>query len=465
MSLIDGTLEEAVNALAARSAELRSKAILSSEKRAASASDFLSSLGQSVKDSPALGTGLLGSGIGAGIGGLGALYGNAGKEKRNRKSVLGSMLTGGLAGGAVGGGLGLARHSLGQLGNGRSDDVMPAGQFADPATGKKMVIDAKSLKENPDLAGKVRALSSSKGPFANGLSGIAHNIGNAIPGVGLGIEALTGPSWLNEQLPFSSRALPQMAGLDALLHSSKANLGERIGWGRIDPGSVRGRLGEKSFRTGITEGGESAGVADAVRKAVTDDKRNTLTTDAYGDRSGASVTDKPETGRSVAEEAGRAGPDGRTPGATFWQRLKNKIMGVKRDSAETSMVTWDRPSYEMKQRAIDPNDNQLYNESTETHYKDPEPKNLTRGQHRDVNRRGYIANEAIDNPKAAPRGVMRNPLLGDRPFAGTGARVLGRVGGYGAIPLMEILSRQVSGEMDRESQLAALRKRFARPAE
>jgi hypothetical protein len=204
--LVDGTLEEAAEALAGRAAALRAGA----EKRAAGG-DFLASLGDRVRDNPALLHALVGGGAGAVVGGSAAALGNRGRPEDERHSVLGSALTGGLAGAALGGGASAAHRLLtggGPQGLAHGDAMRP-GQFVDPRTGSRMQIDPEALRQNPGLAARARDLATPP-PWYEDLP---------VRGLGFASDALTG-NWFGRMMLGAGTA-------DAALHSDRLRLGDR----------------------------------------------------------------------------------------------------------------------------------------------------------------------------------------------------------------------------------------------
>lgn len=118
--------KEAMDLLAERYVERRSRPATYLEKRAFSGSDILSSIGQN----PALSHALIGAGVGAGVGGLSSAYGNKDKPPEERSSLLRAMLMGGLTGGAVGGGVGAARQFAGNVGEHKPTEVQQLSEKA-----------------------------------------------------------------------------------------------------------------------------------------------------------------------------------------------------------------------------------------------------------------------------------------------------------------------------------------------
>lgn len=218
---VDGTLEDAVEALAGRAADLRTRPYTAAEKRAVAASDVLGSLGRAAKDHPMLGSALLGGALGAGAGGLSASVANADEPEHRRRSVLGSALTGGLAGAGVGAGLSALRSGLSGL-NIRRHDALTPGAFTDPSTGRKMVISPEAIRADPDLPAAVQASSAENPSLPE----------RAVGGLW---EAVKTP-W--KVAPVSATALAGGAIGDQMLNSERLRTGEWFGGrapGMIDP--------------------------------------------------------------------------------------------------------------------------------------------------------------------------------------------------------------------------------------
>ena len=229
--LINGTAQDAIEKLAALAAARRTSPFA---VKAAGVGDFLSSLGEKVQGNPALGHALLGGGLGAAAMGVNTAFNNRGKDEAQKRSVLGSVLTGGLAGAGIGAGVGAARQGLDNLKNGPGanslgSDALKPGQFIDPATGGKMVIDPKALKENPELHKQVKSLTT---PTMQ--TTLAGGFGSFLQGV-------------KDRTPTSASILPWVAGADAALHAPG------FGLARIDAGRVGGRVGTDLLQRGVRE--------------------------------------------------------------------------------------------------------------------------------------------------------------------------------------------------------------------
>jgi hypothetical protein len=246
VNIIDGTIEEAVEALAKRAADLRGRTLTYPEKQARSLSDVLTSVGQYAKDNPLMAQTLGGGALGAGVGTLGTALGNRGKDKDRRQGLLGGALTGALAGGALGGGVGLARKGLQGMSPDPSEgEALKPGQFLGEG-GRKMRIDPEVLRRHPELVGKVRDLTS-QGPTdwsASKVFGTLQNVAHRALPFGLGRLISNDPDSPDptKLAPWASSAVPNVALADLALHSKKLHLGDRFGrfgWGMIDPQSSR----------------------------------------------------------------------------------------------------------------------------------------------------------------------------------------------------------------------------------
>lgn len=223
--VLNGTMAEAVEKLAALAAYHRTGPV---EKVAAP--DWLASLGEQVKTNPALSHALVGGGLGAlALGGNTALN-NRGQDPSRKKSILGSALTGGIAGAGAGAGVGVARQGLAGLkgtGDGISgSDALRPGQFVDPATGKRMMIDPQALKDNPQLHEQVRALTTPT--FQSRVVG------------GLGAAA----DFVREKVPTTGPLALGAAGIDAAMHNPL------FGLSRISPEQASGKIGTRLLQAG-----------------------------------------------------------------------------------------------------------------------------------------------------------------------------------------------------------------------
>lgn len=242
--LLNGTLENAVEKLAAYAADLRTRPRTYAEKQATSTADFLTSLGDKLKENPGLGGAMLGGGLGAGLGGISAAYGNRDKDPVSKRSILGSMLTGGIAGAGVGAGAGLAHKGLSGVSGitgGMGSDALKPGEFTDPATGQTMQIDPTALKDNPELHKQIRSLTtpSLQSTVAGGASALWDKI--------------------KQQVPTSAAILPWVGGADLALHAPG------IGLGRIDANAAGGRIGSKLFSQGLRS---AEGIDPALQAAM-----------------------------------------------------------------------------------------------------------------------------------------------------------------------------------------------------
>lgn len=161
-SLVEMTLKEAIDVIAARAAERRTRPATYQEKIALEASNVLGAVGDYIKNNDTAKGALLGAGTGA-LAGTGAALAAPGGWKEKRKRLTSNLLGGGLAGAAIGGGLGAAKQYGGALkspGGGPSGTAGKPGTFTDPDTGKPVTIDPRILKDRPDLADQVQKLNT-----------------------------------------------------------------------------------------------------------------------------------------------------------------------------------------------------------------------------------------------------------------------------------------------------------------
>lgn len=238
--LLNGTMADAVEKLAELAAYHRTGPVVKT-----AAPEWLTSLGETVKANPGLSHALVGGGLGAAALGANTALNNRGQDPAKKKSVLGSMFAGGLAGAGAGAGVGLARQGLSDLknpGGGISGtDALKPGQFTDPATGQRMAIDPKALKDHPELHAQVKQLTtpSLQSQVAGGIGGVLQGIKDKTP---------TTAPWVGAA----------MAG-DALLHNPL------FGLSRIRPQQAGGQIGKELFQQGI-EGDKN--LSDALRKGI-----------------------------------------------------------------------------------------------------------------------------------------------------------------------------------------------------
>lgn len=237
--LLNGTLADAVEKLAQLAAFHRTGPV---EKTAAP--EWLTALGETVKSSPGLSHALVGGGLGAAALGANTALNNRGQDPSRKRSVLGSMFAGGLAGAGAGAGVGLARQGLSSLKNPgggiTGTDALKPGQFDDPATGKRMTIDPKALKDNPELASQVKSLTT---PSVQ--SQVAGGVGSVLQGI-------------KDKVPTTAPWVAGVAGVDAALHNPW------FGLSRITPQQAGGQIGKDLFLQGM-DGDKN--LSDALRKA------------------------------------------------------------------------------------------------------------------------------------------------------------------------------------------------------
>jgi hypothetical protein len=192
------------------------------EKRA---SGLLTALGSAVRDNPMLGHALVGGGLGAAAGGAHSMLTRG--EGEPRKGVLRSMLTGGLLGGAVGGGIGATSKGLAGLHSPGTPSTPKPGTFTDPGSGSKMTVDPKALASDPDLAGKLKHLST---PTLQ--TSLAGGAGSLLGG-------------LHDAAPTTTSLAVPAAIADTYLHAPL------VGRAKIDPGQAGGKIGRALLEQGL----------------------------------------------------------------------------------------------------------------------------------------------------------------------------------------------------------------------
>jgi hypothetical protein len=430
MHLIDMTLEQAVEALTKRAADLRARPRTFQEKRAAGASDMLTSIGQS----PYLHA-LLGAGVGAGATGLHTMYSNASKEEKDKKNVMQAMLTGGLAGGALGGGASFAHKMLSNTGGQglETGSALQPGQFKGPG-GKLMQIDPETLRQNPDLAEKVKSLTDPGNPAARGVQygvGSAWNLlrrAGTIPTLGAsrlipGYD--NGDTPLDQFAPISMHVAPSLAGADLALHAPGLNLGERVGLGRVSP--------EMSTRPeymiqGMGTKGEELNVNQTIRNNIT---------------------------RNRGDAAARVQQNlNMPPGDSWLSRLRNRILGNYGSGDDTVYSTRHTPDVKVTEDTGGtggiPRRRSEFSEParrSSTH-------ELSRETAKRINRAGYETVEGENAP-----WLFRHR---GKDYRGGKYGMMGRMGMYAAMPFAEYAIRGALEDRANENSLRDLMARYAK---
>lgn len=283
---LSGTMAEAIEKLAEVASGRRSHI----EK---TADGFLSSLGSTIKDNPALSHALVGGGLGAAAGGISTAVSNRGKDDSDRKGLLGSMATGGLMGAAAGGGVGLARQGLSNLsagGGGMGSDALKPGQYMDPATGKMMSIDPQALKNDPELHAKVKALTT---PTLQ--SKITGTVGGVLEGI-------------REKTPWSSVGVPAAMAVDTALHAPG------VGLAHATPETAGGYYGRKWLASGASEHG---GLSDEMKKTFFENKA---------------------PGTNGGKEVSVPGHTPQAPGGSWLSKMKDKLTGSRAGKGITDIL-------------------------------------------------------------------------------------------------------------------------------
>lgn len=259
--LLNGTLADAVEILAAVWAEKRAAGVLDD------LSGYASDAYGAVKENPTLSHGLIGAGVGAGLGGLSTAYQNQSEDPADRRSVWRSALTGGAVGGATGAGIGLARTGLAGLspaapGAGDKPPAFRPVQYTDPTTGQvKQVTNLMSPDEKA-------AIEPSTG----------RQIGTAL---GRGIN-----TW-NENLPASLRINTGLLAADVAMHNPLANLTT------TDPSQVGGAVGRKALIEGLSKMPD-ADMPKATRDALMAGPLHGKTPVLHPDQSGVTAESGPQ---------------------------------------------------------------------------------------------------------------------------------------------------------------------------
>lgn len=246
-SWVDGTLAEAAELIAGRAAYRRAVPQTYAEKRAAGAADYLSSLGDYLKQNPALGHALVGSAAGAGLGGVGTALGNLRREPEERRSVLGSMLSGGLAGAGIGAGVGLARQGLEGI---RANRPAPPSPEVFEHEGRRFQIDPKILEKYPDLRARVEALTAPPPLPAQAATGFFG-----------GLKRL----WW--EVPITGTGAAVGLPLDFMAHNPL------FGWARINPENATGPIGKEILTAGAEAAAKAKSLPEAITKAITEDQQ------------------------------------------------------------------------------------------------------------------------------------------------------------------------------------------------
>lgn len=428
MDFADLTLEAVAAALADQAAAVASTPVSWAEKAAAGFQDYLTGLGETMKRHPevrqAIMSGGIGAGIGAGVGGLGTAWGNKDRDPEERRSVLGSMLTGGLAGGAIGaGGSALASGIKGW--NAPKDPRIEAMQ------------GIKKQQEGP-------------GPIDATIRGVAGNVGNfvsnAIPGLNPALKA-TGlaygsgdkePTWLDRNFPVSSNVLPKAGLLDFLAHTIP-NAGRRFGIGQIDPERAKGY-----FNKGVGQVDKPFQDQHGISKTVLDAIRGGTTNNGRDGQFVADIPHAPGAGdsRSVGQVLEGSLP---APGKTPTDRFTNQVWG---GAPKPGAGFWGRLFGGRDPRL----DRPVMTVAENLHAGGPEhavgpagphgpefgpEATLTARQHGAINRLGYESENAGQG--------LRNIFGMQYRAPSKMMRIGGRLGAYGALPLAEyIINNQLS---------------------
>lgn len=308
-SLVEGTLQEAVELLAKRASYRRIVPPSVADREKVAVSDYLSSIGSQLKENPILAQALVGTAAGAGIGGIGTMLGNSGRKDRDKKSVMGNALTGALAGAGLGAGVGAARSGMLNL---RSSPGIAGGGDMRPGTfsmnGRQLQISPDALRQNPELLTKVKDLTAPRPlpeQIVGGAFGALDKVRQAVPTTGT-LAAVAAP-------------------IDFLLHNPL------FGLNRIDASQATGRLGRDILSKGVTSTDLGKSLPEPIQKAITGNKQI-----------GGDISAAPHERSWLAQRAGRSpvNPTDRTWGDWF----RNKLKMTPRSNTVTDWLTDRRAS-------------------------------------------------------------------------------------------------------------------------
>lgn len=439
--LISGTLEQAIEKLAALAAVRRTTPFA---VKAAGVSDFLSSLGEKVQNSPALSHALIGGGLGSAAMGVNTAFNNRGKDPSQKRSVLGSILTGGLAGAGVGAGVGVAREGLDNLkngpgANGLGSDSLKPGQFTDPATGQKMVIDPKALKENPELHKQVKSLTT---PTMQ--TTVAGGVGSVLQGI-------------KDRTPTTASILPWVMGADAAMHAPIPGLG----WNRIQPWQAGGHVGRELYNAGLGDAAKGGLIPDAAVKG------NASAVNATSP-SGVSIEthDRVEPKNWLSKKLNQLGvktrmtrPSSQTLGDYLGNRSGPATLG-DRDVASVTHTPKNEAEVIREREGPGGKGRDIFKEKTVS----TEPPVTTKINEKhvgDVKGKGHGASEAYKG-RQLYRLPGTNKTYAGMTSYGRGAAL--RAGLYGAPLAAEYLYRGIEEDMQKKESLRDLMARYAKPA-
>lgn len=305
-SLVSGTLPEAVETLARLSAARQACPPTQAEKAASAGSDWLSRLGDRLKNNSTLTQAAIGGVAGAGIGALGAARGG------RRKSILGGAITGGLAGAGLGAGVSAARAGLSGLKSPAAPEGPKPGEII-THNGRQFRLSPEALKANPNLLEDVSKLE----PGRNGLS---RTLGLA----GGGAAALA------NELPGTTG----VAAADTLLHNPF------LGLRTVRPENATGAVGKAIFGSGMS-GDEFKNLPESLRTAVGADVKTGPKLTA---RNGASGSARD----ILADRATRTQPAGGLRGVLARLGIKSPVPG------DTPLITTHTPTFKERKVMVPP---------------------------------------------------------------------------------------------------------------
>lgn len=166
-----------------------------------------------IKNNPPLSYGLVGAGAGALTGGIGQAFMNRNREKGDRRSILGSALTGGLSGAALGFGSGLARTGF-------------ANQVTEPSSQLPPGVAAKAQRYL-DIQGEPTTPPTETAPgAATGKNSLGKNTALWLRDKTTDV-ADAGLAGAKTVIPKSLAAAGPLAAWDAIRNSQKLHVGDR----------------------------------------------------------------------------------------------------------------------------------------------------------------------------------------------------------------------------------------------
>lgn len=309
-SLVEGTLQEAVEVLAKLASYRRVVPASYADREKVANTDFLSGIGEQMKKNPMLAQTLIGTAAGAGIGGIGTAIGNMGRKDRDRKSVWGNAMTGALAGAGLGAGVGAIRSGFGGLGSanpGVGMEDVKGGRFS--FGGKNFAITPEALKKNPGLVDEVRSINGPRPLPEQAVTGTIGALGA-----------------LGQAAPITSGLLPYVGAADLALHAPG------VGLARIRPDQAAGRLGREILMHGVTSTDAGKALPEPIRQTI------------LGGKNISNDTAVAPHERGLLGKLFKRDPIAPTapgsPDTTIWGRIKQRLGYGSGTTGETSARDW-----------------------------------------------------------------------------------------------------------------------------